>query len=97
MNNLFLKSTQINTLLGSMLAIADENALYLLEFLDRRGLDKEVKKLATYATIESGVTSIHELIQIELSAYFAGKSRLAKQFPTLHWLVTSRCQLRFAR
>ena len=28
-----------------MIAIADEEALYLLEFVDRRGLEREVERL----------------------------------------------------
>ena len=40
-----LKSSLIKTTLGSMIAIADEKNLHLLEFVDRINLEKEIKKL----------------------------------------------------
>lgn len=40
-----LKASWIDTPLGPMIAIADEQALYLLEFVDRRGLEREVERL----------------------------------------------------
>ena len=45
-NDKVLKASWLDTLLGPMLAIADEQALYLLEFVDRRGLEREVERLA---------------------------------------------------
>ena len=38
-------SEWIETPIGSMIAIAKENSLYLLEFTDRRGLEKEIENL----------------------------------------------------
>ena len=35
----------LDTPLGPMTAIADERALYLLEFVDRRGLEREIERL----------------------------------------------------
>lgn len=40
-----LKASWLNTRLGPMMAIADDHALYLLEFVDRRGLKHEVERL----------------------------------------------------
>lgn len=40
-----LKAAWLDTPLGPMVAIADETALYLLEFIDRRGLEREVDRL----------------------------------------------------
>jgi len=40
-----LKAAWLDTKLGPMIAIADENGLYLLEFVDRRGLEREVECL----------------------------------------------------
>ena len=40
-----LTSEIFNTPLGKMIAIADDTALYLLEFIDRKNLDKGIKKL----------------------------------------------------
>ena len=39
------KLSYIDTILGPMVAIADEKNLYLLEFADRRGLEKEIERL----------------------------------------------------
>jgi AraC family transcriptional regulator of adaptative response/methylated-DNA-[protein]-cysteine methyltransferase len=40
-----LMASWLDTQLGPMVAIADEEALYLLEFVDRRGLEREVERL----------------------------------------------------
>ena len=40
-----LKASWLDTRLGPMIAIGDEEALYLLEFVDRRGLEREVERL----------------------------------------------------
>ena len=70
-----LKATWIDTQLGPMIAIANENALYLLEFVDRRGLEREVERLRnrTKSAIIPGSTKIIESIEMELKEYFAGK------------------------
>jgi AraC family transcriptional regulator of adaptative response/methylated-DNA-[protein]-cysteine methyltransferase len=63
-----------------MIAIADETALYLLEFVTRRGLEKEVEKLrARGFTIIPGDNPIIQSITSELKSYFSGK---LKQFKT---------------
>jgi AraC family transcriptional regulator, regulatory protein of adaptative response / methylated-DNA-[protein]-cysteine methyltransferase len=48
-----LKASFIETPLGPMIAIANDNALFLLEFTDRRRLEREIAKLkkATKADI----------------------------------------------
>lgn len=81
-NNLnFLKSAQIQTPLGSMLAIADQTALYFLKFTDCREVDYEILQLekTTKLTVEPGRTGIIDLIEQELNQYFAGK---LQQFKT---------------
>ena len=67
-----LSATWIDTKLGPMLSIADEIGLYLLEFVDRRGLEKEIERLRKNlkAAIIPGKTSITEQIEQELTAYF---------------------------
>ena len=40
-----LKASWLDTTLGPMIAIASDTALYLLEFVDRRGLEREIKRL----------------------------------------------------
>lgn len=70
-----MKTSEITTPLGIMLAVADDQALYLLEFLDRKDLEKKVQRLtrATSQPIISGKTSITLQIEEELKKYFAGE------------------------
>lgn len=72
-----LKSSWLDTKLGPMIAIADEDALYLLEFVDRRGLEREVERLRqrTKSAIIPGTTPSILSIETELSQYFEGKLR----------------------
>jgi len=72
MNHLILKAAWLDTKLGPMIAIADEKELYLLEFVDRRGLENEVKKLRNKlkAAIIPGETEIIKSIEIEMVDYF---------------------------
>lgn len=67
----------VDTQLGPMIAIADEDALYLLEFVDRRGLEREVERLRakTKSAIIPGLTAPIRLIEKELRQYFAGELR----------------------
>ena len=80
-HNRILKASWIDTKLGSMIAIADEKALYLLEFVDRRGLEREIERfrIKTKSNIIPGVTDPIKLIISELELYFEGK---LKQFKT---------------
>jgi len=74
-NNMsILNQITIQTPLGDMLAIADENVLYLLEFIGRRNLDSEIKRLLHQkkAILESKTTSPLHSIKQELDAYFNG-------------------------
>ena len=59
-----------------MIAIADDEGLHLLEFLDRKGLETELKWLQkkTKAAIVPGENIILTQITDELSAYFEGSS-----------------------
>jgi AraC family transcriptional regulator of adaptative response/methylated-DNA-[protein]-cysteine methyltransferase len=59
-----------------MTAIADERALHLLEFVDRRGLEREIERLRDRqrAGITPGRTAPIEQVETELEAYFAGRS-----------------------
>ena len=70
-----LKASWLDTRLGPMIAIADEDALYLLEFVDRRGLEREVERLRsrTKSAIIPGVTQPIKSIENELRQYFEGK------------------------
>lgn len=74
-NTNVLKASWLDTPLGPMIAIADETALYLLEFVDRRGLELEIERLRkrTKLAIVPGHTPIISKIENELSDYFEGK------------------------
>lgn len=69
-----LKSSCLDTPLGQMLAIADEEVLYLLEFMDKIDLQYRVEKLLfkTKSALIPGNTHPIESIKAELSAYFDG-------------------------
>jgi len=72
---LALKSSRIETPLGLMLAIADEKALYFLEFGERHKMSGQMKRLERnlQTDICFGNTSIIYNIEMELNLYFAGQ------------------------
>lgn len=65
----------VETPVGPMVAIADKTHLHLLEFLDRKGLPKEIEKLFTFAKGQLGFgrTDIIERLERELDAFFQGR------------------------
>lgn len=67
-----LKAAWLDTRLGPMIAIANESSLLLLEFVDRRGLEREVERLRnkTKLAIVPGRTKAIDLIEKELEHYF---------------------------
>jgi len=71
-NNLF--ASWLDTKLGPMIAIADERALILLEFVNRRGLENEILRLRdkTQSTIIPGDSNPIRQIRNELTGYFDG-------------------------
>lgn len=71
-----LKATWLDTKLGPMFAVADETGLYVLEFVDRRGLEREVEFLRKKynAIIIPGETPIIKQIALEIKNYFSGKN-----------------------
>ncbi|MBC2130790.1 bifunctional transcriptional activator/DNA repair enzyme AdaA [Listeria innocua] len=70
-----LYSAWLETKLGSMLAISDDDSLLLLEFVDRKGLETEIKKLRMRlnAAITPEKTVIIQQIEAELARYFNGE------------------------
>jgi AraC family transcriptional regulator of adaptative response/methylated-DNA-[protein]-cysteine methyltransferase len=81
-----LKATWLDSPLGPMLAIANDEFLYLLEFVERRGLEREIERLRakTNSTIIRGRTKPIESIESELKQYYVGT---LKEFKTpLHLL-----------
>lgn len=75
MSHYNLKKSSLDTPLGPMLAIADEKSLYLLEFIECRGLEREIEQLRIRkkSTITPGNTDPIILIERELKSYFSGK------------------------
>lgn len=71
------KADWIDTPLGPMVAIADQNVLYLLEFMDRDGLERKIEKLRikTGSAIVRGQTTPICLVEKELDWYFCGKCK----------------------
>ncbi|MFL6216492.1 MAG: methylated-DNA--[protein]-cysteine S-methyltransferase [Blastocatellia bacterium] len=71
-----LHSRQIETPLGAMLALADQDGLHLLEFVDRRELESEITGIQSRVQCEVVPGNNAHLNQIsrELEDYFAGRS-----------------------
>ncbi len=70
-----LKASWIDTQLGPMIAIADEEKLFLLEFVERRGLEREIERLRIKmkSAIIPGLTEPIRSIERELALYFSGE------------------------
>lgn len=73
-NHKILKAAWVDTPLGAMIAMADDDALYLLEFSDRRGLELEVERMRKKlkCAIVPGDNAILQQTEKELSEYFDG-------------------------
>ena len=91
-NNSLLTSSLIATPLGTMIAVADDNGLYLLEFTDSKNIDYKLKLLKNKINpiIKQGSNSIIDLITRELHLYFAGT---LKNFTTPLHFTGSQFQL----
>lgn len=65
----------LDTPMGRMIAIADDVALYLLEFTDRKNMRRQFDRLRKVQgrPVLPGRTDITQRIEDELAAYFAGK------------------------
>ncbi|MDB6115927.1 MAG: ada [Lacunisphaera sp.] len=88
-----LLAQRIETPLGTMLAVADEAGLRLLEFADRRGLERELTGLRRRlkSAIVPGSNATLEKTRQQLGRYFSGES-LAFDLPLAP--VGSEFQLR---
>lgn len=88
-----LKSSWFDSPLGPMLVISDEEGLYLLEFVERRGLEKEIERLRIKlkAVIVPGNTDHTATIKQELVEYFLGN---LKEFKTKIHLIGSPFQIK---
>jgi len=67
-----LKAKWLDTPLGPMLAIADDTSLHLLEFVERRGLEREIERLriSARAVILPDDSPVFGQIEAELKQYF---------------------------
>ena len=71
-----LNADWIETPIGAMIAVSDKSMLYLLEFIDRKALPTELKKLWKLSGGKLGIGRFRPIDQIEeeLSAYFSAES-----------------------
>lgn len=67
-----LLASWLDSPLGPILAVADEHRLVLLEFVERRGLERELLRLKATAAIVPGRSAPIEQVESELAEYFAG-------------------------
>lgn len=75
-----LYASWIDSPLGPMLAVANKEHLYLLEFVQRKGLEREIERmrLKTKSIILPGAPEPIKSIKEELQLYFAGKLKIFK-------------------
>ncbi|MDO5620464.1 MAG: trifunctional transcriptional activator/DNA repair protein Ada/methylated-DNA--[protein]-cysteine S-methyltransferase [Paracoccus sp. (in: a-proteobacteria)] len=69
-----LQADWLETPLGGMIAVADDHALHLLEFTDRKALARQLAKVSKAAKgqISIGRNATLDRLEAELAAYFAG-------------------------
>lgn len=70
-----LRADWIDTPLGGMIAIADDAALHLLEFTDRKALPEGLRKLSGLVggRVGLGRTAVTDQVEAQLAAYFDGR------------------------
>lgn len=70
-----LHANFISTPIGRMMSISDATHVYLLEFMDRRGLEREIENIRKkhHARILVGETNVHQQLAKELALYFEKK------------------------
>lgn len=70
-----LRADWIDTPLGGMIAITDENALHLLEFTDRKALPQGLRRLSGFVggRIGLGRTGVTDQTEAQLGQFFAGE------------------------
>jgi O-6-methylguanine DNA methyltransferase len=93
MNKKNLLSRHITTPIGQMLAVADDEFLYLLEFVQQKNLSHAVNTLEKTFIISEGKNPTLELLTHELQQYFNGTLKnfktpvkfLGTEFQKLAW------------
>lgn len=70
--HVLLKASWIPTPLGSMIAIANDESLVLLEFLDRENLDREINVVSRRygSPVVPGRTALLDEVEVQLAEYF---------------------------
>lgn len=70
-----LRADWIDTPLGGMIAIADDDALHLLEFVDRKALPQGLRRLSALigGRIGLGRTAVTDRTEAALTRFFAGQ------------------------
>lgn len=65
----------LNTQLGCIIALTDKDTLHLLDFLEGRYIERNIRTVAKKigATVIHERTKIHDLLEQELQLYFEGK------------------------
>ncbi|MGH1464712.1 MAG: bifunctional transcriptional activator/DNA repair enzyme AdaA [Cognatishimia sp.] len=73
-NDALLRADIIDTPLGAMVAVCDQHALHLLEFMDRKALPGSLKKLQSFAkgSLGFGRFDITAQVEDQLKAFFSG-------------------------
>ena len=71
-----LAAAWIDTPLGGMVCVSDRDRLHLLEFVERRGLPTEMRRLskAAHGRIGLGRTAMTDRVEAQLEAYFTEKN-----------------------
>ena len=70
-----LQARWIETPIGAMLAVADHQGLHLLEFVERKGLPRELERLqARHGPIHIGEGPVLAQAAAEIEAYFRGEA-----------------------
>lgn len=79
-----LPARWLTTPLGPMLALADDTGLHALEYIDRRGLERQLLRLrkSINASILPADHPNLDAIEKEMALYFEGKSTLGHPLPT---------------
>ena len=68
--------TRLETPLGDMVAVSDDEALHLFEFHDRTALPTEMRRIgARIGAVSDGTTAVSAQLARELAEYFAGSRR----------------------
>ncbi len=81
-----LKADWIATPLGAMIAVSDRRSLHLLEFVERKALPAELKKIRRESGDDLGIGRFEPTAQVEaeLAAFFEGKCDVFETPLTMH-------------